>query len=578
MSVFIPLQGPGGHAPKAPAVKGWQSPSYVGLAGTEYADKGAWLGLRCDGLVVIDCDTKDAAAAWLQHVGESANHTWVRKTPHGLHFIYEWTAGSPDQPLAGVFPKTDVRAGRTSQIVFHATGYADLTKRAFISAFDPSWLPERRTAADGDVEEWSTIPEGRRNSTLTAIGGSLRKQGMAMPEIGTVLSAINKQYAEPPLDHSEVEVIVNSVCRYTPDPDITFELDEDTEGVEDNDFTDLDARYVSAKVLPPAPPYKWLWKTYLPDARLVLLDGYEGIGKGLFCTWAAVNIASGEGFDEAMTPANVLWYSAEDDPQEDILRRLNAAGYDPKNHEHIIFLNPRHAHSDITFPADIDHLRACIERWKPRLVIMDPGRSFLSAPAGNEENSPFNSDAAMRPGLQKLNFLASETGTCILFVHHKSKNGTTSGSLAFRQVVRHILTMAREGVEHALSVDKSNMGVASGTVRSYFIESDAETDQAWFRPGGRMPEYTDMKEWIDTQQKLTANASTTTFTIGYSWQDAALEYASLSKDAMAPTRDQLVKDLGIPEHEASQVLLGWINNGVIKDHRWLGLPPGLGQP
>lgn len=571
--IYIPLQGPGGHAPKAPSVKGWQSPAFVGFSSPGDPHSGVWFGLRCDGLVVIDCDTTAAAEAWLQHIGEQANHTWVRRTPHGLHFIYAWSPGSPEAPMAGVFEKTDVRAGRTSQIVFQAAGYGDLTRPGEAAIFDPAWLPVRTTR--DDAEEWSSVPEGRRNSTLTAIGGALRKQGMAFPEIGTVLSALNRQYCEPPLDTGEIEVIAHSVSRYVPDPDVEFELGTDDDGVEDNDFTDLDARYVSAKMLPPAPPYKWLWRTYLPDARLVLLDGYEGIGKGLFCTWAAVNVASGEGFDEPITPRNVLWYSAEDDPQEDIMRRLNAAGYDAKNHEHVIFLNPRHPASTLTFPADIDHLRACIKRWKPRLVIMDPGRSFLSAPGGTDESNPFNSDAAMRPGLQKLNFLASETGTCILFVHHKSKNGTTSGSLAFRQVVRHILTMAREGMEHAIAVDKSNMGVAAGTVRSYQIASDADTDQAWFVPGGKMPEYVDIAEWVSTQQKLTANTSTAQFVIGYDWQDAALEYKTLVVNAMAPTRAELAKDLGINDAEADQILYAWVVNGLVKDHRWLGLPPGM---
>jgi hypothetical protein len=97
--------------------------------------------LRCDNLVVVDCDSEESAAWWRKHVGpEGTEDTWIRKTPRGYHFIYDWTPGSPEAPDADIFrgdpPGIDVRAGRTSQIVFHAPGYATIQWGKTMEAYE----------------------------------------------------------------------------------------------------------------------------------------------------------------------------------------------------------------------------------------------------------------------------------------------------------------------------------------------------------------------------------------------------------------------------------------------------------
>lgn len=125
--IWIPLQGPAGERPKAPKVAGWQSPSYQGVD-PSLASVGDWLGLRCDDLVVVDCDSQDAAEFWEKHVGaKGMAGVWCRKTPRGFHYIYEHTPGAPTGPSVAIFPGIDIRAGRTSQIVFHADGYKNIT-------------------------------------------------------------------------------------------------------------------------------------------------------------------------------------------------------------------------------------------------------------------------------------------------------------------------------------------------------------------------------------------------------------------------------------------------------------------
>lgn len=230
---FIPLQGPNGQTPKAPSVAGWQSPGYEGCGDPRFKTyrENLWYGLRCDGLVVIDCDTPEAAKAWRDRSDPSRRFgTYVRKTPRGFHFLYrsEGVEGAPTAPAVGVLPDIDIRAGAGSQIVFHAPGYVDLGSTwDDIRFFDPKWLPAPKPrAADG--EGWSEMPHGRGNVTMTAIAGALRKQGMDERTIRTILMGVNKlTMTESPMPREDVALIARSVCRYEPDPDVgDIEVDE----------------------------------------------------------------------------------------------------------------------------------------------------------------------------------------------------------------------------------------------------------------------------------------------------------------------------------------------------------------
>lgn len=485
MAVYLPLNGPesfdakGKLKPaKAPAVLKWQAEGYVGVD----RNYGGWVGLRTDDLVIVDCDNDAAVETW-RSIGAP---TFEVKTPRGRHFYYKHTPGSPTAPAVGVLDDIDIRAGRTSQVVVPPTpGYEEVGGE--IAPFVPSWIPKREAPESFD-QGWDTIPEGRRNVTLTAIGGSLRKQGAGAEMIAATLATINSRRCVPPIPDDEVVTIVRSVMRYDADP---FESDgdiiivgEDGEEVRNPNWRKIS---MSDMILPPPP--EWFWKPYLPKGRLVLLDGGEGIGKGLFCVWAACKITSGEWGDE---PKKVLWFAAEDDPTEDIQRRLLAAGYEKGVNAEVDFIEglPR-------FPRDLVELVAELKAEDYGLIILDPGRSFLGPDA--EYNGPwsYNDEAAVRPGLEQLNRLAKWGNITILFVHHWNKNSAASiedrsaGSKAFRQVVRHVISMAWVGDtdlgEGALAVTKSNIG-PTGALRGYSLEAVPEWDSVEWMPGDTLPD------------------------------------------------------------------------------------------
>jgi hypothetical protein len=228
MTIFIALNGPNddGKKPKAPAQNGWQSPGHKGINPKTY--KG-WFGLRMDGLICIDCDNAEANDLWVERT--FPHKTWVRKTPRGYHHIYRWSdpLGEIERikgPHSAVLPGIDVRQGPSSQIVYSAPGldpgYRTLHgKPTNLVDFHAPWAHDfvtRRADAYAD-ETWDEMPDGIGNTTLTAIAGVMRKQGMGPTAMVRCLSAINKiTMTLDPMPKEQIVAIARSVSRYGVDP------------------------------------------------------------------------------------------------------------------------------------------------------------------------------------------------------------------------------------------------------------------------------------------------------------------------------------------------------------------------
>jgi hypothetical protein len=71
-------------------------------------------------------------------------------------------------------------------------------------------IPRTAAAAAND----DAIPDGKRNSTLTSLCGTMRKRGMSRSALSHALHAENDSRCTPPLPVDEVDAIVDSVCRY----------------------------------------------------------------------------------------------------------------------------------------------------------------------------------------------------------------------------------------------------------------------------------------------------------------------------------------------------------------------------
>jgi len=212
-AIYIPVK-PGG---KAPLVANWSSESFMGCDPLQHPR----LAMRCDGIVVVDCDSGEAAKDWLARTRQG---TYTVKTPRGWHFYYRWTEGSPSGPAVGVLPSVDIRAGRGSYVLCPPTeGYELRTGSGGpLEAFNPSWLPEGHTGplTGSEDYDWDEIPEGRRNVTLAAFAGTMRRQGMSLRAMFRSLGVLNKLLCDPQLDRDEVAAIAQSACRYSSRPAI----------------------------------------------------------------------------------------------------------------------------------------------------------------------------------------------------------------------------------------------------------------------------------------------------------------------------------------------------------------------
>jgi hypothetical protein len=82
----------------------------------------------------------------------------------------------------------------------------------------PAWLLEdakqRRNGAAPKVE--SIIPEGRRNSELASLAGTMRRRGMDETAILAALKVTNGERCRPPLADAEVERIASNIAGYEP--------------------------------------------------------------------------------------------------------------------------------------------------------------------------------------------------------------------------------------------------------------------------------------------------------------------------------------------------------------------------
>ena len=559
--VYLELWGPNdlGKNPKAPKSAGWADPTYTGVNPDEYE----YVGLRTDNLVVVDCDSAEAIAKWCEVGGE----TYTVKTPRGMHFYYTATPGSPTGPAAAVFGPgsgIDIRAGRGAQVVVKMGSdgkYVLPDDGTQVANFSPGWYSGRTTNDIADVDvvsagEWNVVPEGRRNQALTALAGGLRRQGMSESAILATMKVWNTYgMVVPPLPDEELRTIASSVGRYSVDDWWGTPLNY---SFADTDPTDR-VMWMRDMTLPP--PAEWYWKPYLPVGRLVLLDGSEGIGKGLFCAHVATKLARGG--------ISTLWGSTEDDPVEDVQKRLLAAGYDRNGEAQVGFFT-----ADPAFPHDVETLRTMIKQDNIGLMILDPGRSYLRAEHESKSGQfSYNNEADVRPGLVALSKLAHAANVTILFVHHWNKNTQASvqfrqgGSGAFAQVVRHRITMAwsgpTDGGEGAFEVSKSNIG-PRGHVHTYYVEAsdDPELDTAVLKMGEPLPDVPDLGEWMHMHEEPKGE-------IAIDRSDEAYDdIVALPAGAPIPSREDITKRYGMKHATAKALRAKLFDEGIVRtDHR-----------
>lgn len=171
-------------------------------------------------------------------------------------------------------------------------------------------------------------------------------------------------------------------------------------------------------------PVEWLWKPYVPVGKITLLDGDPGSGKStiivaLFAAvtngWPLPNVADGKP-TEKVVPGNVLYFVREDDPEDTIRPRLDAAGVDCSR---VVVVNGRKAEEGKDSPpisfADLALIDEAAQEVKPVLTVFDPYQEF----AGDKVD--INRANETRPALSALKQLAARHRTALLINRHLAK-------------------------------------------------------------------------------------------------------------------------------------------------------------
>jgi putative DNA primase/helicase len=424
------------------------------------------IGLSTNGLVAIDVDVDGAGNAnpWLANEPDKLLDLAAAPmslTPRGgRHYLFRqpegWRLGNTASKIA---PHVDTRANGGYIIVAPSTidgkpyrwAAGELDLRPDELPLPPAWLldllnPTRQREPRSAVAPAANrIPDGQRNSALTSLAGTMRRVGMSQAEILAALQTANANRCVPPLDAEEVERIAQSVAGYAPDARAVAKV----ETGESPARAKLPASPVLVNLADVTPrKVNWLWPMRIPVGKLTIVAGEPGLGKSFLTMDLAAHVTTGRPWPDCadnpgtrMPAGSVVLLSAEDDLEDTVRPRLDAAGADVskvtalQGVEYGDAGNPTRQRC-FNLEQDLPALELAIQAQPNcQLVIIDPITAYLG-----ETDSHKN--AEIRGLLKPLSDLAAQYGVAVVCVSHLNKASGTkamhrvTGSLAFIAAAR----------------------------------------------------------------------------------------------------------------------------------------------
>lgn len=216
---------------------------------------------------------------------------------------------------------------------------------------------------------------------------ALAVQGLGKAQMRMLGAAYNDAVLDPPFDAAELRAAVTSVRARL--------RDEDQFDTMDN-VTPRDVAF--------------LWDPYLVSGMVNLLEGDPGIGKTYLLCAIAAGISSGGPLPGRRRgqPANVVFMSAEDDPETTLVKRLMRMGADL----------PR-----ISFPKRYFRLEEEALLWieshiaerDAKLLILDPLLAYMQG------GIDMNKANETRPFMARLAEMARATDCTVIGLRHLTK-------------------------------------------------------------------------------------------------------------------------------------------------------------
>jgi putative DNA primase/helicase len=194
-----------------------------------YANIGVATGKDSD-LLVFDLDprngSEDTWKAILKELGNPPQAPKALTGGGGIHYLYKYPAEAVRSDTNGrllgagidvlsdgkyfIAPIGSHASGRT----YRWSNDAPLWNAKLVQLSKP-WLSKITSSPSGTAEKAQVkgADVGGRNTTLTSVGGALRRAGAEIDTIRSELKAQNAKFS-PPLPQTEVEKIVQSVASY----------------------------------------------------------------------------------------------------------------------------------------------------------------------------------------------------------------------------------------------------------------------------------------------------------------------------------------------------------------------------
>jgi putative DNA primase/helicase len=205
---------------------------------------------------------------------------------------------------------------------------------------------------------------------------------------------------------------------------------------------------------------EWLWFPFIPLGKLTLIAGKPGQGKSLSTAWLASAVTRGEGIDTS--PGSALVLSAEDDPEDTVRPRLEAAGADLER----VWIAPNAT-------LDVDQLEQLTEQAGDlKLVTIDPVSAFLPSSVNAWKSQD------VRGYLEPLRVFAAKRRVAVVLIQHLNRRSDASDALdriadsaGLPQLCRSVLVWGPDpadpegdnGTRKILARSKANLAKASAS-------------------------------------------------------------------------------------------------------------------
>lgn len=200
-------------------------------------------------------------------------------------------------------------------------------------------------------------------------------------------------------------------------------------------------------------PVLWLWKGRIARGKVSMLAGNPGLGKSQITASLAAITSNGSTWPVDGTQCecgNVIFLSAEDDPEDTIRPRLEAAGADLSR----VFIldavvdgyraDGGTIERAFNLKTDLTRLGVMLDEiGGASLIVIDPITAYLGG-ADSHKN------AEIRALLSPLSDLASKHGTAVVCISHLNKSSggealmRVTGSLAFVAAARAAFVVTKD--------------------------------------------------------------------------------------------------------------------------------------